>query len=106
LHRPDAGQVTLLGKPIAGSAPEEIARAGIGRSFQITNLFPALTVRENIRLAVQARDAQAFNIWRRADDLEQVNERTAAQHLPGRGRLAGFEGSSCASCGHISRSTG
>ena len=77
LHRSDAGQVTLLGKPIAGSAPEEIARAGIGRSFQITNLFPALTVRENIRLAVQARDAQAFNIWRHADDLEQVNARTA-----------------------------
>ena len=77
LHRPDAGQVTLLGKPIAGSSPEAIARAGIGRSFQITNLFPALTVRENIRLAVQARDRHAFNIWRPADDLEQVNARTA-----------------------------
>src|SRR5947199_3305740 len=52
---PDEGEVSLMGQPIAGHAPEEIARAGIGRSFQITNLFPALSVGENIRLAVQAR---------------------------------------------------
>ena len=78
LHAPDSGQVTLMGRPIAGSTPEAIARAGIGRSFQITNLFPALTVRENIRLAVQARDPQHFNIWRAADDLAEVNTRTDA----------------------------
>jgi len=77
LHRPDSGQVTLLGRPIAGSSPEAIARAGVGRSFQITNLFPALTVRENIRLAVQAGDPRHFNLWRAADELAEVNARTA-----------------------------
>ena len=40
LYRPDAGEVSLMGRPIAGETPEQIARAGIGRSFQITNLFP------------------------------------------------------------------
>ncbi len=76
LYTPDRGQVTLLGQSIAGLAPEEIARAGIGRSFQITNLFPALDVEENIRLAVQARDPARFNSWRSAQDIPQVNERT------------------------------
>src|ERR1700692_2999006 len=52
---PDEGAVSLMGQPIAGHTPEDIASAGIGRSFQITNLFPALGVGENIRLAVQAR---------------------------------------------------
>src|SRR5947209_19314734 len=51
---PDEGTVSLLGQPIAGHTPEEIARAGIGRSFQITNLIPALSVGENIRLPAPA----------------------------------------------------
>src|SRR4029077_18729671 len=42
MYAPDEGTVSLLGRPIAGHSPEEIAHAGIGRSFQITNLFPAL----------------------------------------------------------------
>ena len=52
LYAPDAGSIRLDGRPIAGLSPEEITRAGIGRSFQITNLFSGLTVEENIRLAV------------------------------------------------------
>ena len=62
VSRPTQGTVSLLGQPIAGHAPEEIARAGIGRSFQITNLFPALSVGENIRLAVQARHPRRFDL--------------------------------------------
>lgn len=76
LYVPDSGEVKLLGQSIAGLSPEEIARAGIGRSFQITNLFPTLDVEENIRLAVQARDPARFNPWRSAHDIPQVNERT------------------------------
>jgi branched-chain amino acid transport system ATP-binding protein len=76
LYVPDAGQVTLLGRSIAGLSPEDIAEAGIGRSFQITNLFPTLDVQENIRLAVQARDPARFNPWRSAHGIEQVNVRT------------------------------
>lgn len=77
LHTPDGGTVTLAGVPLSGRTPEEISAAGIGRSFQITNLFPSLTVQENIRLAVQAGDPQRMNPMIRAAGLSQVNSRTA-----------------------------
>ncbi|MSU89100.1 ATP-binding cassette domain-containing protein [Rhodobacteraceae bacterium 2CG4] len=77
LYKPDAGEVTLAGQPLSGRTPEEISAAGIGRSFQITNLFPSLSVHENIRLAVQAGDAQRMNPLIRARGLDEVNARTA-----------------------------
>ncbi|PZX14914.1 ABC-type sugar transport system ATPase subunit [Palleronia aestuarii] len=78
LHAPDAGAVRLGGQPLSGRTPEEIAAAGVGRSFQITNLFPELTVRENVRIAVQSNDPARMHPLRRARDLEEVNERTEA----------------------------
>src|SRR6187455_3802339 len=48
-----AGTVTLGGRDLSGAAASERARAGLGRAFQLTNLFPRLTVLENVRLAVQ-----------------------------------------------------
>jgi ABC-type branched-subunit amino acid transport system ATPase component/ABC-type branched-subunit amino acid transport system permease subunit len=77
MFRPDAGAVRLLGQDITGQAPEAITRAGIGRSFQITNLFPALSVEENVRLGVQARSPGRFNPWRAASSLTMVNGETA-----------------------------
>ncbi len=77
MYTPDAGKVTLAGKVMSGSTPEAITSAGVGRSFQITNLFPALTVEENIRLAVQSRDPHRFGIWTAADSLDSVNRETA-----------------------------
>ncbi len=77
MFRPDHGTVALAGVPIAGLAPERVTRAGIGRSFQITNLFGALGVAENVRLAVQARDPRRFWFWIDADGLERVNGETA-----------------------------
>ncbi len=74
---PDAGSVKLLGQDITGKSPPDVTRAGIGRSFQITNLFPGLSVEENVRLAVQARDPGRFNPWRRASRLTKVNDETA-----------------------------
>lgn len=71
--RPDAGRVTLEGAEIAGQSADEIARQGIGRSFQITSLFPELTVFENVRLAVQSTDPQRMNAWRSAAAIERVN---------------------------------
>src|SRR4249920_1490449 len=73
---PDEGTVTLNGKSIVGLAPEAICAAGIGRSFQITNLFPTLRVEENIRLAVQARHKARFDIWRDALAIEAINAET------------------------------
>jgi ABC-type branched-subunit amino acid transport system ATPase component/ABC-type branched-subunit amino acid transport system permease subunit len=76
LYEPDEGTVTLSGASIAGLAPEAICQAGIGRSFQITNLFPGLTVEENVRLAVQARSPHRYNAWRSARGLEDVERET------------------------------
>lgn len=73
---PDQGEVTLMGKPIAGHTPEQIATAGIGRSFQITNLFPELSVGENIRLAVQARNPHRFDPFTNALSIEEINRET------------------------------
>ena len=77
LFAPDRGTIALAGQPIAGLAPERITRAGIGRSFQITNLFASLSVEENVRLAVQARHPKRFSIWADAARLADVNRDTA-----------------------------
>jgi branched-chain amino acid transport system ATP-binding protein len=60
-----AGSVHLDGQDITRLSAAERARRGIGRAFQITNLFPNLTVGENVRLAVQAKSASAANLWSR-----------------------------------------
>src|SRR3954451_25283137 len=78
MYPPDEGAVSLLHQPIAGHTPEEIARAGIGRSFQITNLFPALSVGENIRLAVQARHPRRFDPIANALSIDAVNAESDA----------------------------
>jgi branched-chain amino acid transport system ATP-binding protein len=78
LFAPDQGSVKLSGREIAGLSPEAITQAGIGRAFQITNLFPTLSVEENVRLAVQARAPERFNLWTPADGLSVVNTETAA----------------------------
>jgi branched-chain amino acid transport system ATP-binding protein len=77
LYAPDSGSVTLAGRSVSGLPPAAITHAGVGRSFQITNLFPSLTVEENVRLAVQARDPRRFDVWTPAASLETVNRETA-----------------------------
>jgi ABC-type branched-subunit amino acid transport system ATPase component len=78
LYPPDGGSILLDGRPIAGLKPEDIARAGIGRSFQITNLFGGLSVEENVRLAIQARHRKRFAVWTAASALADVNAETTA----------------------------
>jgi branched-chain amino acid transport system ATP-binding protein len=62
-----AGQVVLDGHDLSGLSPSARTRAGLGRAFQLTNLFPRLTVLENIRLAVQATrpgsHRHGLNLW-------------------------------------------
>jgi ABC-type branched-subunit amino acid transport system ATPase component/ABC-type branched-subunit amino acid transport system permease subunit len=77
MYVPDEGTVELRGRSIAGFSPEAICAAGIGRSFQITNLFPALSVEENVRLAVQARHASRFNPWTDARSPADIEAETA-----------------------------
>jgi branched-chain amino acid transport system ATP-binding protein len=65
--KPTAGKVTLGGRDLSHASPSQRTRAGLGRAFQLTNLFPRLTVLENVRLAVQAtRDGahrRGLNLW-------------------------------------------
>src|SRR6516165_1062469 len=74
LFPPDAGTIELEGRSIAGLKPEDITAAGVGRSFQITNLFGGLSAEENLRLAVQARSAKRFALWTSAAAVAEVNE--------------------------------
>jgi ABC-type branched-subunit amino acid transport system ATPase component/ABC-type branched-subunit amino acid transport system permease subunit len=77
MFAPDAGRITLDGRSIAGMEPHAVTEAGLGRSFQITNLFGGLSVEENIRLAVQARHPSRFNPFRDARAVSEVNADTA-----------------------------
>ena len=76
LYQPDAGSVDLEGRSIGGLRPEDITRAGVGRSFQITNLFGGLSVEENIRLAIQARSHMRYAMWYSTDSLADLNAET------------------------------
>jgi len=76
LFAPDRGRVLLDGRDLTGQPPHRIVAAGLTRSFQITNLFPTLTVAENLRLAVQAGDQSHFDGWTRAAAIRPVSERT------------------------------
>lgn len=71
-----AGRVTLGGRDLTGAPASQRTRAGLGRAFQLTNLFPRLTVLENVRLAVQAtrpgahrRGLNLWSIWSDHRDL-------------------------------------
>ena len=73
--KPNDGHVIFRGKDITGMPSNKITNMGLSRSFQITNLFPNLTVRENVRLAAQAKGKDNFNIFRRADSLKVYIEK-------------------------------
>ena len=89
LYRAERGTIELAGQSIAGFKPEDITAAGVGRSFQITNLFGGLSVEENIRLAVQARSRMRYALWRPTAAIADVNSDTA--DLLGYLGLAGIE---------------
>ena len=74
-----SGSVTLNGRDLTSASVPERTRAGLGRAFQLTNLFPNLTVLENVRLAVQAtregRHGRGFNLWSIWSDHSALIER-------------------------------
>jgi branched-chain amino acid transport system ATP-binding protein len=75
--RPTAGQIWLDGEDITGLPPDRISRKAIARSYQITNLLPAATVFENVRIAAQSRRG-GFNLVRHHRALRDVNARAEA----------------------------
>jgi branched-chain amino acid transport system ATP-binding protein len=73
--QPTSGTITLLGSDITGVPPDRVARMGLVRSFQISAVFPHLTVLENIRVALQRPNHLSTQFWRPLSALDQLNGR-------------------------------
>ncbi len=72
---PTSGTITLLGTDITGMAPDRVARMGLVRSFQISAVFPHLSVLDNVRVALQRPNGLATQFWRPLSALDRLNER-------------------------------
>jgi branched-chain amino acid transport system ATP-binding protein len=72
---PTRGRIRFQGRDITGSSPADIARLGLVRSFQISAVFPHLTVLENVRIALQRRRGRSFDFWRSERALESLDAR-------------------------------
>ena len=93
---PSAGHILFEGHDITGETPAHIARRGVIRSFQISAVFPHLSVLENVRVALQRRLASSsFQFWRSERTLDVLNERAlellAAVDLQGFAALPAVE---------------
>ncbi|MFO1340142.1 MAG: ABC transporter ATP-binding protein [Burkholderiaceae bacterium] len=96
---PTSGRILFDGQDITGEAPAHIARRGVIRSFQISAVFPHLTVLENVRVALQRRLGNSFHFWRSERSLAPLNER--AMEL-----LAAVDLSACADATAVSLAYG
>ncbi len=72
---PTSGQILFNGKDITAAAPAQIARMGIIRSFQISAVFPHLTVLQNVRIGLQRQLGTSYHFWKSERSLSQLNER-------------------------------
>jgi branched-chain amino acid transport system ATP-binding protein len=73
--QPTSGRITYNGRDITREKPSNIARLGLVRSFQISAVFPHLSVLENVRIALQRQRGFSFDFWRREDVLSAYNDR-------------------------------
>src|SRR5712692_7603634 len=74
--RPTAGGIRCKGEDITGQKPYQINRRGLSRSFQVTNIFPRLSVWENIRCAVLWSLGYRYSFWHGINSLADVRQRT------------------------------
>jgi branched-chain amino acid transport system ATP-binding protein len=88
--KPTSGRIEFEGRAVAGEPAWRLARLGVGRSFQRTNIFAPLSVLENVRLATQAVDASHTGPLRQASQATNLVEK--AQTALGRAGLSGVEG--------------
>ena len=72
-----AGEILLNGSRISGLTPHQINRAGLSRSFQITNIFHRMSVFENVRKGVLARHNTRFDLLRPISRMRAINDETA-----------------------------
>jgi branched-chain amino acid transport system ATP-binding protein len=73
---PTTGSIRLNGEDVTGFPPYRINRRGLARSFQVTNIFPRLSVYENIRCSVLWSLGYRYSFWRRVEKLRDANEQT------------------------------
>ncbi|MGR1583435.1 ABC transporter ATP-binding protein [Thalassobius sp. S69A] len=73
--QPTRGQISFNGRDITRAKSAEIARMGVIRSFQISAVFPHMTARENVRVALQRQLGTSFHFWRSVNTLNKLNER-------------------------------
>lgn len=72
---PTGGRIELAGRDITGLPAEQVARRGIARSFQITSLFPQLSTREHVELALQSPSGLGWRFWRSAKLMRRYTDR-------------------------------
>src|SRR5271157_5911198 len=75
---PTRGRIVFDGRDVTALKPADVAQLGIGRSFQISAVFPHLTVIENVRIALQRRRGGSFDFWRSKRALRALDERALA----------------------------
>jgi branched-chain amino acid transport system ATP-binding protein len=74
-YKPTGGKVIFKGEDITSLGPADRTRRGIGRSFQLTNIFPNLSVLENVRLALQSRSKVGMVFWRNYRSYAELEDR-------------------------------
>jgi branched-chain amino acid transport system ATP-binding protein len=72
---PTRGRIVFDGRDITALKPADVAQLGLGRSFQISAVFPHLTVLENVRIALQRKRGDSFDFWRSKRVLHALDER-------------------------------
>ena len=75
--KPTVGGILLKGEIVSGLRPYQINRCGLSRSFQVSNVFPNMSVWENIRCALLWATGHRYAFWKNIDNLPEVRERTA-----------------------------
>lgn len=75
---PSSGQIVFNGRDITMEKPAQVARMGIIRSFQISAVFPHLSVLENVRIGLQRKLGTSFHFWKSEGSLDVLNERALA----------------------------
>jgi branched-chain amino acid transport system ATP-binding protein len=75
--KPTAGRILLKDEIVSGLPPYQINRRGLSRSFQVSNVFPKMSVWENIRCALLWTTGHRYAFWKNIDNLPEVRERTA-----------------------------
>ena len=75
--KPTAGRILLKDEIVSGLRPYQINRCGLSRSFQVSNVFPNMSVWENIRCALLWATGHRYAFWKNIDNLPEVREHTA-----------------------------